>query len=405
MNDSPSSDLYVSCDFDTAVERRGSDSNKWHKYGEDILPLWVADMDFPAPEPIVRALQERVAHGVFGYGSQPHALREAICSRMWQQHRWQVEPEHIVFLPGLVCGLNVVCRAIGERGDGILLNTPIYPPFLDAPNYQERAVHSAELAVTHKMVRGKLALYYEVDYEAMEAAVQPNTRLFMLCNPHNPVGRLYSTAEQSQMAEICLRHELVICSDEIHCDLLLGGASHTPIASLDEAIAQRTITLMAPSKTFNLPGLGCSMAIIPNAGLRERLIRASAGIVPHVNILGFVAALAAYTECDDWLRALRVYLTQNRDFVFNYLTTRMPELPLTYPEATYLAWIDCRSAGIAGNPQQFFLEQAGVALSDGCPFGMGGDGFVRLNFGCPCTTVEAALERMSTALQSIRQTA
>jgi cystathionine beta-lyase len=305
--DAPGTVKYDRAYFDTPIERIGTDSNKWHQYGEGVLPLWVADMDFASPAPIVDALQERIAHGVFGYGRQPRQLREAICERMARLYNWHIEMDHIVFLPGLVCGLNLVCRAVGERGDGVLLNTPIYPPFLDAPKYQEREVHSADLAVTRRMARGKPSLYYEVDYDQMEAAIRPNTRIFMLCNPHNPVGRLFKPHELAHMADICLRNNLLICSDEIHCDLLLDGAKHTPIAALDKEIAQRTITLMAPSKTFNLPGLGCSMAIIPNDALRERLIRASAGIVPHVNVLGFVAALAAYTKCDDWLEGLRAY--------------------------------------------------------------------------------------------------
>lgn len=201
------------------------------------------------------------------------------------------------------------------------------------------------------------------------------------------------------MAAICQRHNLVICSDEIHCDLLLGGTQHVPLASLAPEIGERTITLMAPSKTFNVPGLGCSLAIIPNADLRKQMQKASNGIVPHVNLMGYAAAVAAYTECQDWLDELRVYLTANRDFVVNYIRQELPQLRVTVPEATYLAWIDCRASAIDGNPQKFFLEHAKVALNDGAAFGAGGEGFVRLNFGCPRGLLEEGLASMRTALQ------
>lgn len=384
-------------DFDVIIDRRASDSSKWHFYSEDVLPMWVADMDFRSPEPILRAMHERVDHGVFGYGGASTQLREVICERMARLYGWEIHPEAVVSLPGLVCGLNVVSRAIGERGDGALVSTPVYPPFLSAPTNQDRELHAAPLA---KNVRnGRLS--YTIDYDAFEGAIRPNTRLFILCNPHNPIGRAYTPAELTKMADIALRHNLVICSDEIHCDLLLDGAQHTPLASLAPEIAERTITLMAPSKTFNVPGLGCSLAIIPNADLRRQMQKASAGIVPHVNLLGYAAAIAAYTECQDWLDALCLYLTANRNFVVDYFTQHFPHLPITAPEATYLAWIDCRESGIEGSPQKFFLEHAKVALNDGSAFGQGGEGFVRLNFGCPRGLLEQGLASMENALQKL----
>jgi cysteine-S-conjugate beta-lyase len=382
-------------DFDTVIDRRASDSSKWHFYSEDVLPMWVADMDFRSPEPILRAMHERVDHGVFGYGGLTTQLREVICERMARLYHWTIQPEAVVSLPGLVCGLNVVSRAIGERGDGVLISAPVYPPFLSAPTNQERELQSALLDKTERNGH----LYYSVDCERFEAAVRPNTRLFILCNPHNPIGRAYTPAELSQLAEICLRHDLVICSDEIHCDLLLGGTTHTPLAALAPELAERTITLMAPSKTFNVPGLGCSIAIIPNGELRRKVQKTSSGIVPHVNLMGYAAAVAAYSECEDWLAALQRYLTANRDFVVKYIRERLPQLRVTVPEATYLAWIDCRDSGIEGNPQKFFLEQAKVALNDGRGFGQGGEGFVRLNFGCPRSLLEQGLAAMHKALQ------
>lgn len=380
--------------FDEVVERRGTDSSKWHRYGEDVLPLWVADMDFRSPEPVLRALHERVEHGVFGYSIDSPQLKAIICDRMQRFYGWKVQPDDIVYLPGLVCGLNVVSRAIGQPGDGVLVTTPVYPPFLSAPTNQDRTLHAAQLAVSTQGNR----LYYSVDYDAFRAAIQPNTRLFSLCNPHNPVGRAYTPDELHHMADICLSHNLVICSDEIHCDLLLSGTRHTPIAALAPEIANQSITLFAPSKTYNLPGLGCSLAIIQNEELRKRVQKAAAGIVPHVNALGYVAAAAAYSECDEWLEALRAYLTSNRDYLLGYVGKHLPQLHSTAPEATYLAWIDCRASGIEGNVQKHCLHTAKVAFNDGAAFGTGGAGFIRVNFGCPRSLLEDGLERLRTAL-------
>ncbi len=384
-------------DFDEIIDRRASDSAKWHFYGEDVLPMWVADMDFRSPEPILRAMHERIDHGVFGYGGAATQFNQVICERMATLYGWEIHPEAIVALPGLVCGLNVVSRAIGEPGDGILASTPVYGPFLSAPVNQGRELHEALLAVEERNGHP----YYAVDYDVFERAIQPNTRLFMLCNPHNPVGRAYGTDELTKMAEIALRHDLTICSDEIHCDLLLDGAKHVPLASLSPEIAERTITLMAPSKTFNVPGLGCSLAIVPNPELRRKMQKASNGIVPHVNLLGYTAAIAAYTECQDWLEGLQSYLTGNRDFITNYVAQHLPQLKVTVPEATYLGWIDCRESGIPGNAQKFFLEQAKVSLSDGLSFGKAGEGFVRLNFGCPRALLEQGLDSMRQAMQQL----
>lgn len=388
-------------DFDAIVDRRSSDSIKWAYYGDDVLPMWVADMDFASPAPIVEALHRRIAHGVFGYGKDPDDLRQTFVARMARLYDWQIEPEHIVLLPGLVCGLNVVARAIGEPGSGVLVNTPVYPPFLSASTNQGRSVQVGPLASRTKHdAQGRPYLHYELDFDAMEAAVTPETRLFMLCNPHNPVGRAYTPQELSQLGEFCLRHNLIISSDEIHCDLLLGGTTHHPIAALAPELAARTITLMAPSKTYNVPGLGCSMAIVPNAELRAQLNRAASGIVPHVNVLGMVAANAAYAECEDWLVELRAYLTGNRDLVFDFVQRHLPQVPLTLPEATYLAWLDFRGRDL-GNPYKFCLQEAKVALGDGAPFGQGGEGFVRLNFGAPRALVQQGLEQIAASLQQV----
>lgn len=389
----------MSFDFDTVVNRVGSDSSKWIQYGDGVLPMWVADMDFASPQPILDEMKERVDHGVFGYGRPPFELREALAQRMAQRHNWSIEPNNVSFLPGLVCGLNILCRAIGQPGDGVLVNTPVYMPFLSAPINQDRELHQAELTRTIVDDNGKERVHYEIDFDAFEAAIQPNTRLFILCNPHNPIGRAYTQSELETIAEICIKHDLVICSDEIHCDLPLGGSKHISIASLSPEIADRTITLIAPSKTFNIPGLGCSAAIVQNADLRAKMDKASMGIVPHVNLLGYRAACAAYTKCTDWHNELLAYLTANRDFMVNYIDNELPDLRVTRPEGTYLGWIDCRNAGIEGNPQKFFLENAKVAFSSGPAFGKGGEDFVRINFGCPKSVLEEGLERVKASLE------
>lgn len=380
--------------FDQPIERRGTDSYKWNDYGPDVLPLWVADMDFASPEPVIRALQERVAHGVFGYGRATQELYEVICERMYRLYQWAVTPDQLLFLPGLVTGLNVVSRTIGQPGDGVLVQTPIYPPFLKAPINHDRTLDVAELAFS----RDGQVLRYEVEYAGFEAAITPRTRLFILCNPHNPVGRSYTGEELARMAEICLRHNLVICSDEIHCDLLLDSVRHVPVAALSPEIADRCITLIAPSKTFNIAGLKCSVAIVSNPDLRRRLAFVSETMGLRVNILGYTAALAAYRDGADWLAELLPYLTANRDFLVNYVREHLPSLRTTMPEATYLAWFDCRETSIEGDPFNFFLKQARVALNDGTHFGQGGQGFVRLNFGCTRATLAEVLERIRAAL-------
>jgi cysteine-S-conjugate beta-lyase len=381
-------------DFDIPVARRGTDSAKWSYFATDILPMWVADMDFRSPQPIVDALQARVAQGVFGYGMDSKVLRAVLVERMERLYGWQIQPEDIVFLPGLVSGLNVVARAVGERGDSVVVNTPVYGPFLTAPANQHRTLSAAPLIATTEGRR----LHYTLDFDATAAAIAPDSRLFILCNPHNPVGRAWTAGELAQLAALAERHDLVICSDEIHCDLLLEGARHTPMASLAPEIAARTITLMAPSKTFNIPGLGASFAIVQNPALRKQMEAAATGIVPHLNILGMVAAEAAYTHCDDWLQALLGYLTANRDFAVRFVEEQLPGINTTCPEATYLLWLDCRAAGIEGKPADFFMQKAKVAVNEGTWFGAGGEGFVRLNFGCARETLEAGLQMMKAAL-------
>lgn len=351
--------------------------------------MWVADMDFLSPPAVLDALMARVQHGVFGYTLSPAELTTHVVERLQNLYAWKVEPEWIVWLPGLVSGLNVVCRAVGQAGDAVLTQAPIYPPFLSAPKNQGRIVQTCAMM----QQEGR----WEIDFDEMQRAITSLTKLYILCNPHNPCGRIFSRDELEQVAGICLRRDLVLCSDEIHCDLLLDGdKKHLPIATLSPEIADRTITLMAPSKTFNIAGLGLSFAVIPNKKLREPVVDAKQGIVPWPNALSYTAALASYQQGAEWLEELLDYLRINRDIVERRITT-MHGLSCVHVEATYLAWIDARPLELE-NPHHFF-EKAGVGLSNGQEFGC--DGFLRLNFGCPRSMLEEALERMERAVSSL----
>lgn len=376
-------------DFDRIIDRRGTGSAKWFKTDrEDVIPLGVADMDFASPPAVLDALREHVDHGVFGYSYPTDELNEIIQSRLKTNYAWEIKTDWIVWLPGLVCGLNAVCRAIGEDGE-VLSAIPVYPPFLSAPKNMGRELRTAPLQLDGDR--------WVFDFEALEAAITPQTKLFLLCNPHNPVGRVFDRKELETLADICLRHDLIICADEIHCELILDPAKeHIPMAILSPEVAANTITFLSPSKTFNLAGIGVAFAIIPDRKLRLTFKKAIAGIVPHVNALGYTACLAAYQDGETWHHALLDYLRGNRDLVMD--TINETAGLTTYPvEATYLAWIDTRAAGIE-NPGEFFL-QAGVHMWDGVDFG--GPGFIRLNFGLPRERLQEGLQRIRKAMQDL----
>lgn len=377
-------------DFDMVRERRGTDSTKWERYGDDVIPLWVADMDFVSAEPVIRALHQRVEHGIFGYTHPTEELRQVIQERLKKLYQWDVQDEELFFLPSLVTGINLSFLACTSPGDGVVVHPPVYHHFITDPIIHGRSVIDPPLVQNGDS--------YEVDFDAFEKSIADRTKIFILCNPHNPVARVYTLRELERMAEICLRHKLIICSDEIHCDLLYPGYHHIPFATLSSEVADRTITLMAPSKTFNLAGLGCGFAIIKNHELQKIVQTTSHGIVPHVNIMGHVAALAAFKDGQDWLEQVMHYLKENRDFLSQYVQKNLPHIRMTKMEATYLAWLDCRNAGIPGNPFKFFLKEAKVALSDGVDFGRGGEGFVRLNFACARKSLIEALDRMRNAI-------
>jgi cystathionine beta-lyase len=374
-------------DFDTPIDRRGTDSEKWQRWGgRDVLPLWVADMDFAAPPPVVAALRRRVEHGVFGYALPDRDLGDTLCRALERSCGWQVDPEWLVWLPGLVCGLTVACHAVGQAGDGVLVTPPVYGPFRRVPGLAGREMRVAPLA-------GDNLAGWRLDLDALSAATDARTRLLLLCHPHNPVGRAWRRDELLDLAAFAEHHDLVVCSDEIHSELLLEpDRPHVPLAALSPGMAARTITLLAPSKTFNLPGLGCAVAVISDDALRARFERAMAGIVPHVNVMGLLAAKTAWEQGGPWLDALRGYLRDNRDYLAGRVA-QMPPLTMAPVEATYLAWLDAREWPVA-DPAAHVLEH-GLGLSDGRDFGA--PGYLRLNFGCPRTTLAAACDRLAAA--------
>jgi cysteine-S-conjugate beta-lyase len=382
-----------SFDFDTVFERRGTDSQKWQKYADrDVLPMWVADMDFKSSPAIVEALHRRVEHGIFGYARPVKSTVDAVVEAMERRYGWKIDPAWIVWLPGLVVGLNVTAQAFAQPGESTLTLTPVYPPFMSAPKNSGRQSIDVPWALDASASR------WAIDWDALERAVTPQTKIFYLCNPHNPLARVWRRAELERLGEFCARHNLLLCSDEIHCDLILEpDLPHVPTALLSPEIAARTVTLMAPSKTYNVPGLGTSIAIVPDPMRRARFLRATAGIVAEVTSLGFTACEAAYRDSEPWRQALLAYLRGNRDYLLETIARELPGVRVEAPvEATYLLWLDVTALGLA-NPVAHF-EKHGVGLSDGTLFGAPKGSHVRLNFGCPRATLVEALRRMKAAL-------
>jgi cystathionine beta-lyase len=346
----------------------------------------VADMDFRSAEPILEALREVTEHGVFGYSIVPETLRDVLQERLERLYGWKTEKEWQVWIPGLVPAITATCRAIGEIGEGVMTSIPVYHPFHLAPNYVGKKLQTFPM----KEVDNR----WTFDFEALEKAITPETKLFMLCNPYNPAGTVFTKEELEQLVEICQKHDIVICSDEIHCDLILDeNKKLIPIASLSEEAANMTITLLAPSKTFNIAGLGCSVAVIPNPELRKKFEDAKNGFFPPLTRHSLVAALVAYRDCEDWRLQLVDYLRSNHDFLYQELNgyKGLKMLPL---EATYLAWIDARETGISDIQDK--ILKAGVRLMNGNVFM--GEGFLRLNFACPKSVLEEAVKRIKDVL-------
>ncbi len=395
----------TSFDFDTLIERRSTGSAKWSLYPEDVLPMWVADMDYKSPPAVLDALRNAVDHGVFGYMMPPEALKQSIVDRMQNRYQWTIPPESVLFVPGVMVGVNLTARAVAQDG-ALLIQPPVYHPFHYTPQWSNTG---KQLAPLHRVDYDDGTFTYEIDFDTLEASITPETRMFLLCSPHNPVGRVWRADELERIAELCLRHDLILCSDEIHSDLLLDGNTHTPSALAHPSIRERTVTLIAPSKTFNLPGLSLSVAIIENPDLRQRFVQAGAGTVmmvmgdhshPFVNMMGYIAATAAYQHGDPWLQAALGYIQGNRDYLHTFVREHIPQIKLARLEGTYLQWLDARALQLPTTPKTWFVEQAKVAMNDGAMFGDEGVGHLRFNLATNRARLEAALNQMKTALDA-----
>jgi cystathionine beta-lyase len=387
--------------FDEPARREGTNSIKYDLREEtfgvkDVIPMWVADMDFNTPDFIVEALQERLKHEIFGYTFRPSAYFTSIIGWLDKRHNWKVEKEWISFCPGIVPALNFCTLAFTQPGDKIIVQPPVYFPFFSAVESHGRNLIYNSLIESD----GK----WEMDYESLISAIDGKTRMIMISNPHNPVGRVWAPEEMNRLAEICLKNNILVLSDEIHCDLILPGYTHTPFASLSEKNAEITITCIAPSKTFNLAGLSTSSVIISNPLLRKSFNRFVENL--HVgggNIFGTIASVAAYTHGHDWLDALLDYIDHNVAFVEDYCEKMIPEIIPVKPEATYMIWLDCRKFGMSGKElQSFFVKKAGVGMNEGSTFGPGGEGFMRMNLAATHQTVIKAMEQIEKAVSALR---
>jgi cystathionine beta-lyase len=375
--------------FDEIVDRTGSNSLKYDAramfFGkEDVLPLWVADMDFRTPDFIVEAIRKRANHEIFGYTFRPATYNQSIVNWLKKRHNWGIKPEWISFSPGVVAGLTLAIRALSEEGDGVIVQPPVYNPFYDSIKGTNRQMVENPL----KLENGR----YYFDLDDLRAKITPTTKLLLLSNPHNPGGMAWNNDELLALAQVCLEHKIIIISDEIHSDLIFEGHKHTPVASLSDEIAQNCVTLMAPSKTFNTAGLTTSFVVIPNKRLfvaYERVMR-----LPHLhmgNIFGTVALEAAYTHGEEWLTQLLVYLQDNYKLLETFFAEKLPNVKVMRPEATYLIWIDFSAYNLTDDDLNKKLIDAGLGLNRGTQFGKQGSGFMRMNIGCPRSVLKEAL--------------
>lgn len=387
--------------FDKKIDRKNTDSIKWNNlkdaYGsEDLLPMWVADMDFESPKEVIDALKDRVEHGVFGYPFIGEEVYRSIINWIKKRYNWDIKKEWIVFTPGVVAGLNIAIKEIGKEGDNVVVQTPVYPPFFRAVEN-----HNRELRLNPIKVDGEKFL---IDFEDLEEKIDKKSKIMMLCNPHNPVGRAWKREELDRLGEICIKNDMKIISDEIHADLTLEGVRHIPIASVSEELANRTITLLSPSKTFNIAGLFTSIAIIPNKELREIFTRSLEKMeIGHVSIFGSLALEAAYSRGEEWLNQALIYIEENIDFAIGYIQKEIPQVKVSKPDATYLLWLDFRALGKTSDEiNEALLKIGKIILNDGRPYGQGGEGYFRLNIGCPRSRVEEGLERIKKAVESLK---
>lgn len=387
--------------FDEPVKREGTYSIKYDRREEifglkDIIPMWVADMDFSAPEFIIESLQNCLNHKIFGYFFRPPEYNNSIVNWLESRHSWSVQKEWICSTPGIVPALNFCTLAFTEPGDTIIVQPPVYFPFFSAVESHGRKL------IYNRLIESEGR--WVMDYDALIAGIDSKTKMIIISNPHNPIGRVWTADELTRLADICLNNNILILSDEIHCDLVLPGFNHTPVAKLSEKIAGNTITCIAPSKTFNIAGLSTSSVIISNPALRKSFNRIVESFhVGNGNIFGTIASIAAYSHGKEWLDGLLDYIDHNIDFVDDYCRKMIPEIKPVQPEATYMVWLDCRKFGMTGKElQNFFVTRAGVGMNEGSTFGPGGEGFMRMNLATTHQTVMKAMEQIEKAVSSIR---
>ncbi len=375
-------------DFSTRIDRTSSDSTKWNKYRDrDVIPFWVADMDFTAPDFVLEALHERIDHGVLGYAEAQPALVDAACAWFWQRFNWKVDPDWLIWIPGVVPGLNIASRAIGSEDDALITMTPVYPPFLSVPENSNKQILSSPLIYDGKK--------WSIDFADIEDKARLASGL-LLSNPQNPTGRVYSESELSKLAEICIANDVIVISDEIHWGIVLDeNRSHIPIASISDEISRTTITLIASTKTYNVAGLNCALGVIPDPSLRERFVDATTGFVSHISPLAYTAALATFLDRSSWIKDLVAYLRVNRDLL-ERCVDETPGIAMAHVEGTYLGWIDARSLQV-DDPATFF-ENHGLGFSNG--FDFNGEGFVRFNFACHRDLLLEGIERLKRAVSS-----
>jgi len=387
------SEVRKALDSVTAAEMRRSSRIKWRLFGGEVLPAWVAAMDFPVAPPVHRAIIELVERHDFGYHHVPLSprLRGAFVSRMAERFDWQINPRRIVPLVNVLQGLDASVLLHSRPGDGVVLQTPIYPPFLAAVERSGRRV------VESSLVRG--AHRYEIDFEHLRSVLDPETRLLLLCNPHNPTGRVFEREELLALGELALEHDIIVVSDEIHADLVYPPHRHLPFATLAPEIAERTITLTSATKSFNLAGLPCAFAVVGSDRLQQPFRELPPHALAQPGILDDAATYTAWTEGQPWLDEVLAYLLENRDLAMDFFARRLPDLRVLPPEGTYMAWLDCRELGLPADPFNFFLEHARVALTGGNEFGAPGKGFVRINFATSRAILLEILERMGAAVE------
>lgn len=387
-------------DFDKVISRIHTQSSKWDNVGARIgnaaaLPMWVADADFPCPKPVVDAVVARAQHPIYGYPCMVPEFGTSTADWVEKRHGWKISPDWCVFSTGVVPVFNTLIQALTQPGDQIIIQRPVYHPFGFAISDNHREISDNSLIFRD----GR----YEIDYDDLERrAENPRAKIMILCNPHNPVGRVWTREELTRIGEICLRNKVVLISDEIHSDLTLFGHSHTPAASVSEAIAQNTVTCYAPSKTFNIAGLRGSGIVVPNPDLRKLLQEQfKKNRTIQQNVFALPAYIAAYTQCEDYVEQLVAYLEENVRFLDSYLKEKLPRIKLVRPEATYLMWLDCRGLNLSDDDlNDFFTNQCLVAMNRGSSFGEEGQQFMRMNIACPRTTLKEGLDRIFSCYQN-----